>query len=80
MVPSRNKKFTNEGFMSDLIANVSFLDVNNVAYDVFDHIFMALLDKHGPVRLKYVRANEGPFMNKTLRKAIMLRSKLKKQV
>ena len=38
--------------MSDLIANVSFIDISNVAYDVFDDIFMASLDKHAPIRLK----------------------------
>ena len=49
------EKFTNEDFMSDLIANVRFIDTDNIAYDVFDDIFMALLDKHAPpIKLKYI--------------------------
>ena len=38
---------------------------------------MELLDRHAPLKFKYVRANESPFINKELRKSIMLRSKLK---
>ena len=38
---------------------------------------MELLNIHAPIKLKYVRANNGPFMTKELRKAIMLRSRLK---
>ena len=38
---------------------------------------MNILNKHVPIKLKYIRANDGPFMNKELRKEIMIRSKLK---
>ena len=38
---------------------------------------MELLNIHAPIKLKYVQANNGPFMTKELRKAIMLRSRLK---
>ena len=30
-----------------------------------------------PIKLKYIRANDSPFMNRELRKAMMLRSKLR---
>ena len=36
-----------------------------------------MLDKHAPAKKKYVRANHAPFMTRALRKAIMLRSRLK---
>ena len=35
---------------------------------------MNLLNKHAPMREKYVRANNAPFMSKELSKAIMTRS------
>ena len=38
---------------------------------------MNIFNKHVPIKLKYIRANDGPFMNKELRKEIMIRSKLK---
>ena len=38
---------------------------------------MYIFDKHAPIKYKYLRANDGPFMTKELRKEVMLRSKLK---
>ena len=36
-----------------------------------------ILDEHAPQKKKYLRGNQSPFMNKTLVKAIMVRSKLR---
>ena len=68
------KKFSNEYFISELIEDLNTIDINNVKYDVFDDIFLSLLDKHAPIKHKYIRANESLFMNKELQKCIMLRS------
>ena len=38
---------------------------------------MHILDKYAPLKFKYIRANNSPFMTKDLRKAIMLRTKLR---
>ena len=38
---------------------------------------MKVLNKHAPMKKKYVRGNNAPFMNQTLAKAFMHRSKLK---
>ena len=35
-----------------------------------------MLNKHAPLRKKLLRANHAPYITKTLRKAIMRRSKL----
>ena len=40
-------------------------------------MFIALLNKHPPIKKKIVRFNNNPFMSKALREAIMHRSKLK---
>ena len=37
---------------------------------------MKIFEKHAPLKYKYMRENEGRFMTKELRKAIMIRSKL----
>ena len=37
---------------------------------------MDQLNKHAPVKSKIIRANNAPFMNKILAKAVMIRSKL----
>ncbi len=46
-------------------------------YDFFQNCFDKVLDKHAPIKRKYARGNDSPFMNRALRKAIMLRSRLK---
>ena len=46
-------------------------------YDDFNQIFTFTLNQHAPKKKKWIRGNHKPHMNKTLRKAIMLRSKLK---
>ena len=47
----------------------------NITYDIFESIFMELLNKMAPIKEKYVKANNAAFMNKTLRKVIMNRSR-----
>ena len=48
-----------------------------LGYAHFHGVFLKVLDKHAPMKKKIVRANDKPFMNKTLRGAIMRRSFLK---
>ena len=45
-----------------------------ISNDEFVDIFIGILDKHAPLKYKYIRANEGQFMTKELRKEVMLRS------
>ena len=44
-------------------------------YENIESIFMKQLNKYAPMEEKYVRANNAPFMNKALCKAIMNRSR-----
>ena len=44
---------------------------------LFKEIFLKTLDTHAPRKKRDARANDAPFMNSTLRKAIMYRSKLR---
>ena len=46
-------------------------------YDIFPSIFRRVLDKHAPLKMKKRRGNQAKFMTKELRKAIMVRSRLK---
>ena len=50
---------------------------DNISYDTYESIFMMELNKPAPIKEKYVRANNAPYMNKTLSKAIMNRSMLR---
>ena len=43
----------------------------------FTKIFIETLNKHAPIRKKYIRAKHANSVTKSLRKAIMLRSRLR---
>ena len=49
----------------------------SISNDEFIEIFMEILNRHAPLKFKYVRMNQGPFMTKQLRKQVMLRSQLR---
>ena len=43
----------------------------------FLNTFIEVLNKHAPMKQKYLRANQGRFMTKNLHKAIMKHSRLR---
>ena len=49
----------------------------NLSYSTFQAVFLETLNKIAPVKVKVLRFNNNAFMTKSLRKAIMLRSRLK---
>ena len=51
--------------------------MNNMKYDQFKAIFMSILEKYAPIKSKTIRGNNKPFMNKTLSKSFMERTRLK---
>ena len=42
----------------------------------FKAVLNEAIQKHAPIKQRYVRANQAPFINKTINKEIMKRSKL----
>ena len=71
------KTFSKVNFRRDLEYYISGIDMYNISNDDFVNAFMYILDAHAPTKLKYVRANDSPFINKELRKEHMLRAKLR---
>ena len=71
------KKFNENLFRDELNSTLLNLDNVNMNYDEFKDIFMQILNKYAPMKKKCIRGNNAPFMNKTLCKAFMHRSKLK---
>ena len=72
------QNFSNENFRNDLL-----FEISNNASKCFKENFQILAEKtfnkHAPIKSKYLRANQAPFMNKSISKAIMNRSKLRKR-
>ena len=74
------KKFCNEAFRENLVRQLLSQDFQTSELKNFKDVVLKVLDKHAPWKMKYIRNNEGPFMDKTLRKAIMNRTRLLKGV
>ena len=65
--------------MADLRDQISKIGYQNVVlnFNLFKKTADRMLHKHIPLKKRYVRANEAPFMNKKIKKEIMKRSRLK---
>ena len=72
------KHFDEILFRHDLSPALSNL-TRTASYDDFEKLYIDILYTHAPVKKKFVRGNNAPFMNRTISKAIMHRSKLKNQ-
>ena len=68
-------KFDKESFKKELKESLD--EKKTGEYKVFEETFLQLLFLHAPTKKKVIRANNMPYMTKTLRKAIMRRSALK---
>jgi len=71
------KKFSSTNFRTELDKEFLKQDLNNIEIQTFHSIFLAVLDRHAPLKQKYLRANNASFVTKELRQAIMKRSKLR---
>ena len=71
------RNFRNDEFRAELDNEILKHDINNIEYQHFLNIFIEILNKHAPMKIKYLRANHGKFTTKGLHKAIMKRSRLR---
>ena len=70
------KNYSHANFRKELDEKLLQYD-EPLSYDKFESIFMEIFDRHAPLKYKYLRANQSPFITKELRKEIMLRSQLR---
>ena len=73
-------KFDPIKFRSDLKSNLAKSSEAYSEYENFNSVVEEVLNNHVPLKQKYLRANDAPFMTKTLRKAVMLRSQLRNRL
>ena len=69
-------KFDPTSFQSDIKSNLDGDIKACLVFENFNSLVEELMNKHAPIKQKYLRANDAPFMTKALRKAIMLRTQL----
>ena len=66
------KNFDLKNFKNEIRTKMQSID----KYETFEEKFLKVLNKHAPLKKKFIRANHVPYMTKNLRKAIMKRSQL----
>ena len=71
------KHFEHDKFQNELLSNLANINRNDKSYDIFEKVFLETLNKYAPTKTKQIRANNAPFMNRTLSKAVMTRSRLR---
>ena len=67
------KNFDNAKFRYDIVTATSNMD----NFGMYKSTIFNIFNRHVPIKKKYIRANEAPFMSKELHKAIMKRSRLR---
>ena len=74
------RRYSIEGFQHDLEVKLSMVNLRLLSNDEFHSLLMQLVDHHAPIKTKYLRGNDQPFMNKQLRKEHMKRAMLKNKL
>ena len=69
------KCLDNEKFRDILIT--CFSTGKNISHEAFKNLVLQSLGKTAPVKQKYIRGNQSPFMNKDIHKAIITRTRLR---
>ena len=70
------KNFNNELFVNDVEELTSKYN-EPLKFESFNNIVDKILEKHAPMKKRFVRANQAPFVNKKISKKIMKRSRLR---
>ena len=71
------KSFNTQSFCQDVFANLHEENVNINQLEKFLNVLKKVFDIHVPIKNRYIRENQRPFMNKTLQKAVMTHSRLR---
>ena len=67
------RNFDNAKFRYDIVTATSNVD----DFGMYKSTIFKIFNRHVPIKKKYIRANEAPFMSKELHKVIMKRSRLR---
>ena len=69
------KLFDGASFRNQLENELNKLNEGNLSYDAIKETLVTLLDTRAPMKMRLLRANDAPYMNKNLRNVIMTRSR-----
>ena len=65
--------FNNEIFINEVENNVlkKYSHKSNIEFGIFKNEVDHILEKHAPIKKRHIRANQAPFIDKTISKHIM---------
>ena len=78
----RNYKFFNNTLFRDQVLNKlinSNLQISDKGLKHFKETSMSVVNTIAPLKSRFIRANQAPFMNKEIQRGVMVRSKLRKK-
>ena len=78
----RNYKFFNNTLFRDQVLNKlidSNLQISDKGFKHLKETGLSVLNTLAPLKSRFIRANQAPFINKEIQRAIMVRSKLRKK-
>lgn len=67
------KKFHEDKFLTDIKESI----IDNGNYSNLENNFKTVVEKHAPLKVKQIRGNSKPHVDRNLRKEIMIRSQLR---
>ena len=76
---SNSENFNEKNFLEE-VKNTDFRfnsDNPNENYELIANIFSNIVEKHAPLKKKFLRGNQAPFMTKEFRKVIHNRSRIR---
>ena len=68
------KCYSGVNYVNDVNRSLAGIDLQKMPHNDFVILLKEMLDKHAPIKTKYVRGNEQPFMSKELKKQHMKRT------
>ena len=71
------KKYSRAAFRSELRYYFNDMNLNQLSNDEYVFLVTDIFNRHAPLKTRYVRANDNPFITKELRKEHMRRTRLK---
>ena len=71
------KHYDEDLFRNELLEELQNVNEGTVDCSTFVNVCTGVLNRYAPLKEKYIRANNSPFMNKKLSKAVMNRSRLR---
>ena len=71
------KHYDEDLFRNELLEELQNVNEGTVDCTTFVNVCTGVLNRYAPLKEKYIKANNSPFMNKMLSKAVMNKSRLR---